>query len=285
LTNTNADGSINIAGAPASVELTGGDTGSGVAGESDYTIEISGGGQSQITFDWGYNSVDDPGFDAGGYEVNGTLTILAFGSGANGSETMIVNAGDLFGFTVETTDNMFGAGALTIYNFSVILISSCIGPVGLNTSNITSTSADVIWNGQEPGSTYELEWGFGGFIPGSGAELGSSSGTTLVSNNTYSIGGLIENTVYDWYVREICIAGDTSIYSGATFTTISTTCPQPQGVVVLPEAMAVTVNWSMEPLVSQGTQIQYKIPTNQGGGPGMTVIGTPGTTSKMISDL
>lgn len=115
LTNNNADGSVNTAGAPASITLTGGDNGNG-AGTTRYLTTAAAAGA--VSFDWLYTSTDSRGFDDFGYLLNGTFTQLADTSGQTGFATFGVNAGDSFGFQVYTVDNILGRGSATITNFN-----------------------------------------------------------------------------------------------------------------------------------------------------------------------
>jgi subtilisin-like proprotein convertase family protein len=63
-------------------------------------------------------------------------------------------------------------------------------------------------------------------------------------------------------------------------------CPQPTSVAVAPGITDAMVSWDLEPLVVEGTQIQYRIPPAIAGvSAASTVIGGAGTTSKMISGI
>ncbi len=130
LTNTNGGtGSVNTSTAPASVTLTGSDNGSADFSYTNYQISPTCGGV--ITFNWSYSTVDEDAlYDPFGYILNGVFTPL-FNSGisGNGSATVSVQPGDLFGFSINSTDNSFGAATTVISNFS-------IGP-------ITATATDA----------------------------------------------------------------------------------------------------------------------------------------------
>ena len=128
--NSNADGSVNTSGAPASISLTGGDNGSEVPGTTDYTTTAAAAGT--VTFNWNYSTADalvdsfcsnlpnnfcDPFIVL----VNGVQTIPLNPSGGttqSGTSTFNVLAGDSFGFRIATADNFFGPGSVTISNFS-----------------------------------------------------------------------------------------------------------------------------------------------------------------------
>ncbi|MFM2380367.1 MAG: hypothetical protein RLZZ143_2949 [Cyanobacteriota bacterium] len=119
-TNSNADGSVNTGGAPASISLTGGNNGSNSSGTTNYTTTAAAAGT--VTFDWNYSTADVSAFwDTFGYLLNGSFTQVTNNGGGfvqNGTSTFNVLAGDSFGFRVFTRDNLLGRGSVTISNFS-----------------------------------------------------------------------------------------------------------------------------------------------------------------------
>jgi hypothetical protein len=114
-TNSNADGSVNTAGAPNSISLTGGNDNSGNFGTTSYTIAAAGTGT--VSFNWLYTTPDS-GFDSLVRLLNGVETFLSSNNGGSGIDSFAVNAGDIFGFRIVTSDNTSGAGTGTISNFS-----------------------------------------------------------------------------------------------------------------------------------------------------------------------
>lgn len=119
-TNSNADGSVNTGGAPASISLTGGDNGSNSSGTTNYTTTAAAAGT--VTFNWNYSTNDIiPLFDPFGYLLNGSFTPVTNNGGGvvqNGTSTFNVLAGDSFGFRIFTTDNTSGRASVTISSFS-----------------------------------------------------------------------------------------------------------------------------------------------------------------------
>ncbi len=99
--------------------LTGNNNGTGFPTgiNTDYTIAAAGAGT--FSFDWKYGSGDTGTWDSGGYLVNGVYTQLANnGSQGGGSVAVAVSAGDIIGFRVFSADGAFGAGVLSVTNFS-----------------------------------------------------------------------------------------------------------------------------------------------------------------------
>ena len=91
---------------------------------------------------------------------------------------------------------------------------SCPAPNSLAANNVTSGSADISW--VEPGSatTWQIEYGPSGFTPGTGTVVTTTTIPTTIT-------GLSNPVMYDFYVRSVCGAGDTSIWTGPgpSFTT------------------------------------------------------------------
>lgn len=114
LTNTDADG-FWVLNPDGSLTLTGGNDGSGNPGSTTFLILAAASGL--WTFDWSYSTLDFAGFDRGGYSINSVFTLLGDFDGASGSISLSLNAGDLFGFRMETDDNTGEPGVLTISNF------------------------------------------------------------------------------------------------------------------------------------------------------------------------
>ena len=135
--NTNADGSVvPSSGTATSITITGGDNGSLAFGATNFTVAAAATGT--VSFSWSYSSVDLNTFDLAGFckpivpnldpcavdmgNVNSTadnLILIATNaeSGASGTFSETVAAGDIFGFSVVTADNIFGPGVLTISDF------------------------------------------------------------------------------------------------------------------------------------------------------------------------
>jgi len=140
LTNTNANGSVvPSAGTATSITITGGDNQSFAFGTTDFTIAAAAAGT--VSFSWSYASIDFNTFDLAGFckpidpnlgpctidminvnSIADNLVLIATNdglpSGFSGTFSDTVAAGDIFGFSVVTDDNVFGPGVLTISDFS-----------------------------------------------------------------------------------------------------------------------------------------------------------------------
>ncbi len=99
---------------------------------------------------------------------------------------------------------------------------SCPSPSSLLTTHITQTSAELSWL-SGGASNWNIEYGFSGFILGSG---------TFVYNvsNPYTLNRLTPGTDYDFYVRDSCGRGNVSTWVGPqNFRTLS--CPSPSSLL------------------------------------------------------
>src|SRR5260370_3625171 len=114
LTNTSADGFVTPTA--SGVEITGGNTGSGDPGTTDFQILAAGTGL--VSFSFVYSSLDLPSADYSGYLLGPNFFPLADTSGTSGSQSFTVTFGERFGFRVGTVDNQFEPGVLDISNFN-----------------------------------------------------------------------------------------------------------------------------------------------------------------------
>jgi len=118
---TDSDGFVITSQAPARIILQGGDNGSKLPGDTDYTLTVACGGV--ISFDWIYQTTDEKAeWDPAGYLVNGGFTQLTIDDfelsfeppiNQTGTTSVTVSTGDTFGYRVHTVDNLFGFAAFT----------------------------------------------------------------------------------------------------------------------------------------------------------------------------
>ena len=111
---------------------------------------------------------------------------------------------------------LFGGG-VDLDDVTVAAGPSCLAPINLVAKNLTTTSAKLMWTEFGTATSWVIEYGPAGFLPG--------TGTTVVDNNGTigeTISGLSAGTKYDFYVKSDCGAGDTSAWAGPK--QFSTTC-------------------------------------------------------------
>lgn len=92
------------------------------------------------------------------------------------------------------------------YNVQILPTPTCLQPSGLTVLNTTSSSAELSWI--SPGTSFDVEWGLQGFVPGTGT-------TTTDVVAPYEISNLSSNTSYSFYVRRNCgVTDGLSLWTG-----------------------------------------------------------------------
>lgn len=129
--------------------------------------------------------------------------------------------------------------------------TTCQVPQSPNTGSVGSQSAQVIWYSPNSGSpTYHLQYRPVGQVRWSTSFLGTST--------SYTIPGLTPRTSYEWRVRSICAAGDTSAFTNSLL--FSTECKTPQSLYNSTiSAESAQVSWSFYGNDSPTYQVQYRV--------------------------
>ncbi len=113
-------------------------------------------------------------------------------------------------FVVNTVIGDNYENDIAIDDVSVKDAPSCLSPSGLAASNITDTSADLMWTENGSATEWEILYGEVGFDPATeGTSVMDDDGTLGITLN-----GLSSATEYDVYVRAICAPGDESEWTG-----------------------------------------------------------------------
>ena len=146
-----ANGNVNTSGAPGSIIITGRDDPSNTSNvqmDVDYTVKVTKSGI--VSFNWSYHTNDfdaNPQYDPAGVLVNGVFTQLTNNTGGinqSNSYSVGLTAGDIIGFRVRATDNIWGTATFTISGFSAPGITL---PVKLS-----------LFTGKVQGNTIGLQW-------------------------------------------------------------------------------------------------------------------------------
>jgi hypothetical protein len=215
-------------------------------------------GQS-FTFTTGFTSIID-------FQVcSGTqITVVNSAAGTYPSEVSYVlsNASGTQSTSVSTGNFAVGTQATLSANCVPV---SCPMPTNMTNTNIGATTADISWTGGTGTFLYEYR------------AQGTTTGPMLSGASTAataSLMGLMPSTTYDFYVKEVCAPGDTSMTMYHVFNTDSCaaiTLGNPQFNVdsVNATAAALTFNWNSAN--TTGFNISF--------GDGNSTTGTGGTVS------
>jgi hypothetical protein len=124
----------------------------------------------------------------------------------------------------------------------------CNPPSNLQITNITHNSAVVSWTMNNTETSWELSY----------KESTSSIWNAVIVSNTpsFNLVSLTSSTSYDFKVRAICAAGDTSIFSMiSNFTTLEPPCYTPTNLAVTAiSTSSATITWN-----SMGTETQWQV--------------------------
>jgi len=106
----------------------------------------------------------------------------------------------------------FNWGSATDFSVDItVLPTTCPFPSNLAISSITSTGATLDWTENGTATSWNVEWGAAGFVPGTGnefvADMGNITQTSIAT-------GLTSSPLYDVYVQADCGGGDLSFWSG-----------------------------------------------------------------------
>lgn len=107
-----------------------------------------------------------------------------------------------------------------IDNILVDEMTACPYPDSLDVSNITSSGAQLEWIAGGTETTWNIEIGNPGFIPGATQQQFAYTGITT---NPYSANGLNPHTNYEFYVQGDCGSNELSNWAGPF--SFSTICP------------------------------------------------------------
>lgn len=106
----------------------------------------------------------------------------------------------------------FEENYLLLDDISVLAEFPCEAPNNMIESDITVSSAKIIWSDNSLATSWEYQWGESDYSP-----YDTGINTEVIEAQ---ITGLEQNTSYDWYVRSVCDSSNKSDWSGpGTFKT------------------------------------------------------------------
>lgn len=163
-------------------------------------------------------------------------------------------------YTIQAASDLYGANSAVVIAVTNAWYAvgvggqygTCQSPLGLNASNITTTSATVGWSAASGATAYNLQY-----------KTAAASAWNTIANLTgtsYNLTGLTSNTAYNFRVRTTCTAPDTSAYSAtASFTTSQvggcTDALEPNNT--FSTAATITTGTAVNALIASNTDLDY----------------------------
>lgn len=154
------------------------------------------------------------------YRTTGSTTWLNWAMGVTQTETELtgLEEGTSYEWRVRAAcSTEFGIYSQAQFTTAI----TCLAPSNLETTGITSSSAQLNWTGVTGATGYDLEF----------RTLGNSSWISLgtnISGNSFGLTGLSSETTFEWRVRTNCgpLSG-ASDFIQSSFTTLVQVCPDP----------------------------------------------------------
>jgi hypothetical protein len=118
---------------------------------------------------------------------------------------------------IHLSDDAACAGSATCHNTSLLLITSCIVPSGLSSTNVTTTSADISWTApvNAPSSGYDYYYSTTNTAP----IATTTPNGTIATGTTANLTALNPSTQYYYWVRSNCGTETSSWSASGTFAT------------------------------------------------------------------
>ncbi|WP_118976489.1 Ig-like domain-containing protein [Taibaiella koreensis] len=224
----------------------------GLLGIMDLYINLGSNGTKQIAFDYINTSGTDSLFVELSADGGATWTLL-------GSKALAAAWSPVSLSTTAFAPNAiirfraradYGSTDIGIDNLNITGPPPCVAPTNPTVTSITTTTASLDWVQAGTTAQWQIKYGPAGFNV-------NTAGTGIYTNSKpYALGSLTPATSYDYYVRTICGAGDTSVWSPVTnFATACVTAPTivsttdsfhcGQGAVVLKAAASAggSIKW------------------------------------------
>jgi hypothetical protein len=129
---------------------------------------------------------------------------------------------------------------------TVVACSSCVAPSALTESNITAATADLSWTAGGTETLWNLEYGAGGFVQGTGTMV------TGLAAPAYSVSGLTEGN-WDWYVQADCGAEQSAWPSSSFYAFDALTNDECSGAVAIGEVVDQPFNTTTATTSGVGT--------------------------------
>jgi hypothetical protein len=173
------------------------------------------------------------------------------------SSTITSTSYNLTGLSASTAYNwQVKANCTTTFtaaNFTTIASTSCSLPVGMSTTNLSYTSATLVWNAVSGATNYTIQYK----ANSSSIWITANNGNSVATTN-FNLTGLTANTAYNWRVKANCSNNTANV----NFTTLSPDCSVPTNLTANSlTATSVVLGWGAKNGITSYT-LQYKLSTN-----------------------
>jgi hypothetical protein len=127
-----------------------------------------------------------------------------------------------------------------------ISLSTCFQPSTLTSTSVTSKEVSLSWTAGASEIAWDVEYGVKGFALGTGTKINTNT-------NSSTISGLTSGTTYQFYVRSLCSASETSVWTGPFEATLPYSCPKPTNPLIT----ATSINSAKLAWTAGGTETAW----------------------------
>jgi branched-subunit amino acid transport protein len=151
---------------------------------------------------------------------------------------------------------------------------TCLIVSNAASSSVTANEAVISWTNGASETEWEIEYGISPYTPNNGGLI------VAVTTNPFTLTGLSSESIYDVYVRAVCVTGtDISNSVGPITFTTPESCPAPSNFVAITQsAFEIQFAWDANGNTSSNYEVDYGVsPYAQGAAGGTTVTGSTGS--------
>lgn len=232
-------------------------------------------------------------WDAGYLESNWNVEVGAVGfTPGTGTATFTgtsIVAGDTAAGLTQVNDYEIyiqadcGAGDMSswIGPVTVTTLPDCAAPTNFVAQIISPDSVDLSWTAAPGGATdWTISYGPAPFMPGDAGEMIANAST----NSSDTIGGLMQNTTYSFYVLSNCTSVDSSLWVGPETVTTSLFCNNVSGLSASTVADTAFLSWNVGSNAETMWNVEYG-PTGFALGSGVSYTTTENNSDTLLGLL
>ncbi|QJW90041.1 hypothetical protein HNV11_11985 [Spirosoma taeanense] len=205
------------------------------------------------------------------YRVVGTPTWTTI-SGLTSSNFVLMGLANNTTYEWQVRTNC--SGESSAFTASTSFTTQCQTPGSPFASDIKAVSAKLNWTAAAPNQTYAIQY----------RVVGTSNWTVMteVLRSSFTVSDLVNNTTYEWQVKTVCSATESSTYTAIS--QFTTQCRQPSGLTTdLVAAHSARLNWNSD--YSASPEILYDLQWQAVGDANWTTVSGLTSVSYSLSGL
>jgi len=189
-----------------------------------------------VTNGWSYSSIPN-----GGIALDGGEQLQGQSAWTSSSNEFTVDTANTYKIVLYwRNDGSAGSNPPAAIDNILLSVNTCPRVTDVVSTSATTTTASIDWTVSGTESQWQIEYGPTGFALGTGTLANATS-------HPFVINGLTANTTYDIYVRPVCSATDTGLYTAGRF--VTPLCDNPVITEIIDTTLPVSTSTYM-PIVT-----------------------------------